>query len=63
MTEVKVNDYIRRKPNGGTTHVKSYTRCQDGSVPPSLGETNFEDGEQKEKEDELEPEERNTGGA
>lgn len=51
MTEVKVNDHERKKPNGGTTHVKSYWRHQEGSISSSPGETNLEDEEQKEKED------------
>ena len=51
MTEVKVNDHDRRKPNGGTTHVKSYWRRQEGDASTAPDETNLEDEEQKEKEE------------
>ena len=53
MTEVKVNDYERKKPNGGTTHVKSYWRHQEGASSTSPEGTNFEDKEQEEEEKEL----------
>lgn len=53
MSEVKVSDYDRRKPSGGTTHVKSYWRRQEGGPSASPGETNFEDREQEEEEKEL----------
>ncbi len=51
MAEVKVSDYDRRKPNGGSTHVKSYWRHREGSPSNSPGETNFENEEQEEKEE------------
>ena len=51
MTEVKVNDYERKKPHGGTTHVKSYWRRQEGSASTAPSETNFEDREQEEEEE------------
>ena len=50
MVEVKVGDYNRRKPSGGTTHVKSYWRRQEGASSASPEETNFEDREEEEKE-------------
>ena len=50
MPEVKVNDYQRKKPNGGTTHVKSYWRRQEGAPSASPEEINFEDKEEREKE-------------
>lgn len=56
MTEIRVNDHQRKKPNGGTTHVKSYWRRQEGAPSASPEETNFEDKEQEEGEQEVKKE-------